>query len=209
MQIWVYTRGNGLGTLMHDTHRRARTAHCRALRQAHTQESVCPAASGFVEALLGSLRHECVKAAGARAPRAHPRRRTPVTVRRSMRLRWALVVCRQQHAATAPWRLRRCRMERTCSAHGCARVLNAARHLGAAARVGWPHGRLRAQRPGAAAGASDPHLGATVALWHPARANSHMVGPAGHRPGPARAQAATRRARRSGARRGCRRCWRR
>ncbi len=71
MQIWVCTLGKALGTLVHSSHGRARTAHCRALRQAHTQESVCPAASGFVEALLGSLRHECVKAAGARTP--HPR----------------------------------------------------------------------------------------------------------------------------------------
>ena len=32
--------------------------------QAHNQDAVCTAASGLVEALLGSLRHECVFRAG-------------------------------------------------------------------------------------------------------------------------------------------------
>ena len=109
---------------------------------------------------------------------------------------------RQQHVGTAPWRLCRCRAERACGAHGCARVLLAARHLGAAARAGWlpPCAASWCCRRSAA-----PHHCANVALWHPAGADSHVLHPAGHRPGPTCAQAATRRARRGGARRGCRR----
>ena len=36
----------------------------RSACQAHNQDAVCTAASGLVEALLGSLRHECVFRAG-------------------------------------------------------------------------------------------------------------------------------------------------
>lgn len=32
--------------------------------QAHNQDAVCTATSGLAEALLGSLRHECISRAG-------------------------------------------------------------------------------------------------------------------------------------------------